>query len=105
MCSLSHATCIKLQHILRYLQASTLSLLQAVEDVVIDEGTFKYVLIHLEDRGSGAAKLIVRGHCDCGYHDDVLQKARREISGAGLDAKVRHCIRWQSAAHSNTHSS
>ena len=64
-------------------------MLQAVEDCLIDEGTFKYVLISLQHRPSGAAKLIVRGSCSCGYHDDVLRNARQEVSQLfGGDVKV-----------------
>ena len=57
---------------------------------MIEEGTFKYVLIALSHRPSGAGKLIVRGSCSCGYHDDVLHAARREISQKfGSDVQVR----------------
>ena len=63
---------------------------QAVEDLVIEEGTFKYVLIALSHRPSGAGKLVVRGSCSCGYHDDVLHAARREVGQVfGSNVQVR----------------
>lgn len=51
-----------------------------MEDLAIEEGIFKYVLIALTHRPTAATKLIVRGSCSCGYHDDVLHAARREVS-------------------------
>lgn len=64
--------------------------MQAIEDIAIDSGTFKYVLISLQDRKDTAStKLIVRGHVDCGYHQDVLERARREVYRTGLDVQVQ----------------
>ena len=65
-------------------------MLQAVEDLVIEEGTFKYVLIALTYRPTEATKLIVRGSCSCGYHNDVLHAARREVSQL-FGSKVQVC--------------
>jgi phosphohistidine phosphatase len=54
-------------------------LLQLVPEVAIDEGTFKYVLLRITDTSSNATALIVRGDARAPYHNDILQRAKREV--------------------------
>ena len=42
--------------------------LDAVEDVAIDNGTFKYVLIKLYYGEKDEFKYIVRGNCEAEFH-------------------------------------
>lgn len=49
---------------------STSPLLDTIEDARIDSGRFKYVLINVLDRTSGARKTIVRGFANCKYHGE-----------------------------------
>ena len=67
---------------------------QAIEDVVIDEGTFKYVLMILADRGSGATKLILRGHSGYGYHVRLLFFSSLTAFVDNLCCKFRPLIAW-----------
>ncbi|KRZ84107.1 Methyltransferase-like protein 17, mitochondrial [Trichinella sp. T8] len=59
--------------------------LNSVEDVVIDEGTFKYILLLV--KSSSSEKFIVRGFSKCEYHDDILQEVSPEIIGKGMQVK------------------
>jgi phosphohistidine phosphatase len=63
----------------------------AVPQVAIDSGVFKYVLLRLSDIEGGSSKLLVRGAAAAAYHDHVLQHARKEVqhlSGGSLQVEV-----------------
>lgn len=59
---------------------------QRVPDAEIDIGRFKYVLLRLSCPSTGASKLIVRGNRSAGYHADVYEATRDEMSAVGLKA-------------------
>mmetsp|Transcript_2529 Transcript_2529/g.5326 ORF Transcript_2529/g.5326 Transcript_2529/m.5326 type:complete len:119 (-) Transcript_2529:23-379(-) len=50
-------------------------MLSAIQQVELDEGTFKYVLILAKEPTTGASKLLVRGYQGCEFHADVLATA------------------------------
>lgn len=52
------------------------------------ECSFKYVLIRVSSPDTAQSKLIVRGHKSCSYHNDVLQRTKRELHGTGLRLEV-----------------
>eukprot|EP00045_Choanoeca_perplexa_P020486 m.4456 g.4456 ORF g.4456 m.4456 type:complete len:118 (-) comp6965_c0_seq1:1219-1572(-) len=62
--------------------------LVGVEDVDIEAGVFKYVLIKVIDNSSGESKLIVRGYAFAEYHDDIYQHVRPVIEALGLETDV-----------------
>lgn len=51
----------------------------AVPDVSIDCGTFKYVLLRLSSTDGARSKLIVRGDGRAAYHNHVFAAARAEV--------------------------
>ncbi|XP_003745239.1 14 kDa phosphohistidine phosphatase [Galendromus occidentalis] len=53
--------------------------MEAIPDVKIDDGRFKYVLIRVHDKNSDDSKLIVRGSAKCSYHMDIYELAQKEI--------------------------
>lgn len=53
--------------------------MEAIPDVKIDDGRFKYVLIKVHDKNSNDTKLIVRGTATCSYHMDIYELAQQEI--------------------------
>eukprot|EP00892_Ulva_mutabilis_P002921 jgi/Ulvmu1/1262/UM109_0060.1 len=57
-------------------------------DCIIDEGSFKYVLIRVSSVDAQESKLIVRGFKSCEYHNDVLQRTKRQLQGTGLTLDV-----------------
>ena len=63
----------------------------AVPDVDIDDGVFKYVYIRVycdsENEDEREEKDIVRGYTFAEYHADVYDKTESEITGAGLDCE------------------
>lgn len=60
--------------------------LDSIEDVVIDDGTFKYILIALESE-SGIGKSIVRGISEAEYHADVYERYSPSIEALGFDTR------------------
>lgn len=60
--------------------------LNAIPDVVIDEETFKYVLIKAESL-SGVGKVIVRGTAEAEYHADVYEHFSPGIEALGFDTR------------------
>merc|ERR1712221_46826 len=63
---------------------------EAVPDVDIDEGVFKYVYIRVYQDAGGDdrnEKDIIRGYNFAEYHADVYDKTESEITGAGLDCE------------------
>lgn len=44
--------------------------------------------MRLSAQDSSQSKLIVRGHKSCAYHNDVLQRTKRELHGKGLSLDV-----------------
>ncbi|XP_047483492.1 14 kDa phosphohistidine phosphatase-like isoform X1 [Penaeus chinensis] len=64
--------------------------LDQVEDVDIDTGRFKYILIKVHDSPEGGpevTKHIVRGYCSAGFHADVYDKVVPGIEAKGLDCE------------------
>ena len=63
----------------------------AVPDVDIDDGVFKYVYIRVyrdsENENEREEKDIVRGYTFAEYHADVYDKTESEITAAGLDCE------------------
>ena len=63
----------------------------AVPDVDIDDGVFKYVYIRVycdsENEDEREEKDIVRGYTFAEYHADVYDKTESEITGSGLDCE------------------
>ena len=56
--------------------------MSSIANVHIDDvGTFKYVLLRVSLSGSEA--LQVHGTVTAEYHDDIVQRAKRTLSGAG----------------------
>ncbi|KAK9804810.1 hypothetical protein WJX72_006897 [[Myrmecia] bisecta] len=51
----------------------------ALGEVEIDEGVFKYVLLRVSD-AQGSSKLVVRGSAAASWHQDVLDAASREAA-------------------------
>lgn len=60
--------------------------LESIPDVIIDNGTFKYVLIALESE-SGIGKSIVRGSSEAEYHADVYERYSPSIEALGFDTR------------------
>ncbi|KAG6541224.1 hypothetical protein Mapa_017385 [Marchantia paleacea] len=58
-----------------------------VPTVDIDEGTFKYVLINIED-DQGHQKLLVRGRKALPYHSDIFEETRKLLKKLGLNLQV-----------------
>jgi len=65
--------------------------LEAIPDVDIDEGVFKYVLITVADaKDESVEKLVVRGNTDAEYHADVYEAFCRKTEGPlGMDCQCR----------------
>jgi len=62
----------------------------AVPDVDIDSGVFKYVYIRVYQDAGGDdrnEKDIVRGYNFAEYHSDVYDKTESELTAAGLDCE------------------
>jgi len=51
-------------------------------------GTFKYVLIKVEDKAGARSKHVVRGYTFAEYHADIYQKAKGEILSDGIECAV-----------------
>jgi phosphohistidine phosphatase len=66
--------------------------------VQIDEGTFKYVLIHAEDPHTGEQKDLVRGKTGDPYHADVARPTVEALEEAGIavtvlgGGRIRHSV-------------
>lgn len=60
--------------------------LDSIPDVIIDDGTFKYVLIGLESE-SGVGKSIVRGTAEAEYHADIYERYSPSIEALGFDTR------------------
>ena len=71
--------------------------LNAVPDVAIDEGTFKYIQIRVT--AGNAEKIIVRGSRDAGYHADVFDDCAPQIKALSLTAE---CIGGGRIKHDST---
>ncbi|XP_037951433.1 sex-regulated protein janus-A-like [Teleopsis dalmanni] len=65
--------------------------LNAVPDVDIEEGVFKYVLIKVFGKekadGSEPNKNIVRGYADCKWHSDIYERVSSSLQGLGLETE------------------
>lgn len=61
--------------------------LERIPSVIIDEGTFKYVLLKVT-AGSGAEKFLVRGSLAADYHKDVAAPYNFEYRRQGLKCEV-----------------
>ncbi|KAG5680403.1 hypothetical protein PVAND_009912 [Polypedilum vanderplanki] len=65
--------------------------LEAVQNVEIDEGVFKYVLIKVygkeNSEGKEAQKNIVRGFLRATWHADIYDEVSSSLSGLGLDCE------------------
>ncbi|CDW53493.1 14 kDa phosphohistidine phosphatase [Trichuris trichiura] len=59
--------------------------MDSVPNVVIDEGTFKYVIVEITDGKS--KKSIVRGFRACEYHDDILEEIKPDLLEKKLSFK------------------
>eukprot|EP00002_Diphylleia_rotans_P011199 TRINITY_DN221_c0_g1_i4.p1 TRINITY_DN221_c0_g1~~TRINITY_DN221_c0_g1_i4.p1 ORF type:complete len:160 (+),score=16.22 TRINITY_DN221_c0_g1_i4:156-635(+) len=83
LCSLPQLICNT------YRSAASVSLMDVIPDVVIDEhGVFKYVLIEISD-ASGAKKLIVRGWARAEYHDDIYQEVKQTVGPKGFRTDIK----------------
>ncbi|KAL9889277.1 sex-regulated protein janus-A-like [Glossina fuscipes fuscipes] len=64
----------------------------AVPNVDIDEGSFKYVLIKVSDKensdDSATYKTIVRGYKDCQGHSDIYERVKASCKVMGLKAEI-----------------
>uniref|UniRef100_A0A1B0BQC5 Sex-regulated protein janus-B n=1 Tax=Glossina palpalis gambiensis TaxID=67801 RepID=A0A1B0BQC5_9MUSC len=62
----------------------------AVPNVDIEEGQFKYVLIKIKDRGNSGVseKTIVRGYKDCKWHSDIYERCSAHCQAMGLETEV-----------------
>ncbi|XP_053630609.1 14 kDa phosphohistidine phosphatase isoform X8 [Cherax quadricarinatus] len=66
------------------------SLLGKVDDVDIDSGTFKYILIkvhHSPPEGTETSKFITRGYRSASFHSDVYDQVVPGIEKLGLDCE------------------
>ena len=63
--------------------------LDDVQDIDIDEGRFKYILIkvHHSREGEEISKYIVRGYNHCEYHADIYDEIAPSIEKNGLDCE------------------
>lgn len=65
--------------------------LDAVPNVDIDDGVFKYVLIKVYGKekadGSEPSKLIVRGYLRADWHSDIYDEVSGSIKGLGLETE------------------
>ena len=59
--------------------------LDAVPDVIIDTGIFKYIQIRITC--NGAEKIIIRGSKDADYHADVFDSYAPQLKTLGLSAE------------------
>lgn len=57
--------------------------LDTIDDVVLDSGRFKYVLIRVHDKETGQSKDIVRGSARAAYHADVYEQEQRNLEAEG----------------------
>ncbi|XP_013388841.1 14 kDa phosphohistidine phosphatase [Lingula anatina] len=62
--------------------------LDAVADVDIDQGKFKYILIKVHDPNKDReSKYIVRGYSRAEFHADIYDEVEPSIEGLGLDCE------------------
>uniref|UniRef100_A0A2R5LH07 Uncharacterized protein n=1 Tax=Ornithodoros turicata TaxID=34597 RepID=A0A2R5LH07_9ACAR len=66
--------------------------LDNVEDVVVDDGRFKYVLIRVHDKQTGETKDIVRGSAAAAYHSDVYERVQSELETGGSGRLETECL-------------
>uniref|UniRef100_A0A5S6QJJ3 Janus/Ocnus family protein n=1 Tax=Trichuris muris TaxID=70415 RepID=A0A5S6QJJ3_TRIMR len=59
--------------------------MDSIPNVIIDEGTFKYILVEITDGKD--KKSIVRGFRNCEYHDDILDEIKPELLEKKLSFK------------------
>ncbi|MFH4979926.1 hypothetical protein AB6A40_006635 [Gnathostoma spinigerum] len=69
--------------------------LSSVRDANIDpQGTFKYILIKVQDKTNKNEKLIVRGYKKCPYHMDIFDETSKELPGYNLEClgggRIKH---------------
>ncbi|OQR73750.1 14 kDa phosphohistidine phosphatase-like [Tropilaelaps mercedesae] len=62
--------------------------MDAIPEVEIDDGRFKYVLIRVHDKQTNASKLIVRGSASCSYHIDIYELAQKKIEDDDFELEV-----------------
>ena len=55
-----------------------------MQDVEIDIGRFKYVLLRVASRESPVSKLVVRGDRSKAYHADILEAVRTDLQAYNL---------------------
>ncbi|XP_064650128.1 14 kDa phosphohistidine phosphatase-like [Lineus longissimus] len=58
--------------------------LKPINDVEIEEGTFKYVLIKVKDRSTKQFKHIVRGFCWADFHADIYEDVEEKLHKEGV---------------------
>ena len=58
--------------------------INAVQDVKIDEGTFKYIQIRIN--GKDCEKIIIRGFAHAEYHADIFDECYPQLKTLGLTA-------------------
>ncbi|CAJ1374209.1 unnamed protein product [Effrenium voratum] len=61
--------------------------LKAIPDVIIDDGTFKYVLMRVTAK-TGESKYLVRGTDGAAYHKDVAMPYMRSYLQQGFEVEV-----------------
>ncbi|KAI6651684.1 14 kDa phosphohistidine phosphatase-like [Oopsacas minuta] len=59
-----------------------------IPNIDIDEdGTFKYILIKIQNKSNPEPRLIVRGYKWAEFHADIFEKVNEELSSAGYDCE------------------
>lgn len=72
--------------------------LNAVPDVKIDEGTFKYIQIKVYTENGSQEKIVIRGDKSAEYHADIYDSVAPGITGIGLDpepiggGRIKHSV-------------
>uniref|UniRef100_W8BRY2 Sex-regulated protein janus-A n=2 Tax=Ceratitis capitata TaxID=7213 RepID=W8BRY2_CERCA len=61
--------------------------LDAVPNVEIEEGIYKYVLIKVYGKDESNHKNIVRGYADCQWHSDIYDRSSESCKGIGLETE------------------
>ncbi|XP_020287788.1 sex-regulated protein janus-A-like [Pseudomyrmex gracilis] len=73
---------------LKWTYSRAFSIMDKIEDVNIDTGTFKYVLCQIfESKSDDNSKHVVRGDGKCEYHQDVWNKLKRLLREHNLRGK------------------
>ena len=63
--------------------------LNAVPDVEIDEGTYKYIQIRVKSiKEPNIKKIVIRGIAGCEFHADVFDMTHKQIEALGFSAEA-----------------